>query len=243
MRVGNQIDLSGGANVRGVYVEKNPTYPDVYDPSFSVQMNAMPYDEKSGNGLVISKSRSFDNSFNPLAGTGIPTETWDPSLNTNKFWDPNAPPFELSKYDGDYSNGGNRYIVDICKNITSNTNRKYYDNHWSFGNRITTTDFSDNFIFHKNNVTDSWSRIESYNLNKNPYAIGTLDNSGIVVSQDNELYKLSQTPIPPDISAIHPYQSNNYKAQINLSGLIVDIQMADPNPLQENVNFKIWQKN
>ena len=125
-----------------------------------------------------------------------------------------------------------------CKNIISNTNKKYYDNHWTFGNRITITDFSDNFIFHKNNVTEEWSRIESYNLNKNPYAIGTLDNSGLVISQDNGLYKLSQAPVPPDISAIQPYLGDEFKAQINLSGLMVEVQ----NKSLQSINFRIWEK-
>ena len=251
----------------GAYAERNKVLAVPGDPSnvqdlssFTLLLNRVPwtgvdgYDYANGPHLlpVITNNRGvFDLSFGPhdLSFSVPKTQWWDPSLNDNSYWDPANPPF-VDRAVANYNSGqtGNRYVVDICTNITDGSGT-YLDNHWVLGE--TDTNFASSnpsdatqMLFHKATLqqpgggsdppvyysTNTWERID-FEANATPNFRGhvsvqtSLRDGGVVLGVQSDetdlggVYALTAVPPIPNIIVTYPYLNNNFKAEIASSSL------------------------
>ena len=239
-------------SAQGTYVDKNPHLapdPSGFDYSFnnfSVVMNSTPWNNKP-YPLVANNNNNFDLSFVPkdISAEGLATQTWDPSLNKGSYWDPSSLSYPIGSSQPLIRKGGNKYVVDICENVPSyGDDRWYFDNHWVLGLETGTAEEENAAagIFHKNSRTDTWSRIDINYNNNNTQVFNTIipgevnsiipvDNSGLLLNvrandsnyESAGIYKLSMQPPIPTMVIQYPYEGDYYKLKI----LIEDLEHID----------------
>ena len=206
-----------GRGTTGTYVDKGIN-PDTADTSYNVsnfyvQTNPEPWLQGASGFIVADNNNNYSRSFSPIDSSGIKTGTWDPSLNSNSFWNPETADFEMKILDANgYFNDRsvkiiknwseqNTYQVYISpqENLTSNqiiSGKKYQQVDWTFN--IQTDGLSiekeevDMLYKKYTNETNEWQKID-YSVVDVSFSDYRYDNNSSNVYQWQSL-------IPIDIS-------------------------------------------
>ena len=186
------------------------------------------------NFILADNKNNYELQFEPIDSNTIKTQTWEPSLKTNSFWnvetlDNNGILIPTKHYTFE-----NNYKVYMDKNKLSD-NTTYKEEEWVIINESLNN--KKNILYKKNNEYGYWQKIE-YSVvdplfsqetelvqhNWEGFAVVDLSHSIISIADDNNtltnngfgFFKLSRVPFVPQIRITYPFGGDVFSANIDI---------------------------
>ena len=217
----------------GSYVSKNQTGYNDTNVNMKVFTGTEPWNGNQ-NFILANNKNNYDLSFSPIDSNTIKTQTWEPSLKTNSFWnvetlDNNGILIPTKHYTFE-----NNYKVYMDKNKLSD-NITYKEEEWVIINESLNN--KKNILYKKNNEYGYWQKIEYSVVDPlfsqeteliqhdwEGFSIVDLSHSIISIADNNNalenrgfgFFKLSRVPFVPQFNVTYPFGGDVFSAKIDI---------------------------